>query len=116
MPRTPSAGASSCITSGTDSGATSGSPSDSTMSLGTPSGVWGSPSGAGPGVAPTVAFVAAVTIAVATPEGEDLGKKGDKRMKPHKKGEKAEQIEVSKHPCRDVWLAGWSRNPLGPGH
>jgi hypothetical protein len=41
---------------------------------------------------------AAVPIVVAPPEGEDLGKKCKKR-----------QTDVFKHPCRDVWLAGWSR-------
>jgi hypothetical protein len=32
-----------------------------------------------------------VPFAVAAPEGEDLGKKGNKRTKHHKKGEKGER-------------------------
>jgi hypothetical protein len=47
-----------------------------------------------------------VTVVVAAPEGEDLGKKGNKRMKPHKKREKEGQIKVSKHSRSDIWLAG----------
>jgi hypothetical protein len=81
----PSVGASSCTTSGTGFGATSGSPSDSTTSSGAPLGVRGSLTGTGPGVTPTAASAAAVPITVAAPEGEDLGKKGNRRMKPHKK-------------------------------
>jgi hypothetical protein len=88
---TPSAGDSSCTTCGTGSDATSSSPSDSTTSSGTPSRVWGSLTGAGPGVALTAASVAVVPIAVAAPEEEDLGKKGNKRMRPTKKGEKGER-------------------------
>jgi hypothetical protein len=39
----------------------------------------------------------------ATSEGEDLDKKGSKRMKKRrKKVARAGQTEVSKHPCRDV--------------
>jgi hypothetical protein len=72
----PSVGASSGTTSSTGSGATSGSPSDSTMSSGTPLGVRGSPSGAGHRVSPTTTYAAAMTIVVAVPKGEDLGKKG----------------------------------------
>jgi hypothetical protein len=88
----PSAGASSCTTTSTGSGATSGSPSNSTTSSGTPSGVRGSPSGAGVGVAPTATSVAVVPVAVVAPLGEDLGKKGNKRMKlDTKKGEKEEK-------------------------
>jgi hypothetical protein len=125
----PSARASSYTTSGTGSGAASGSPSNSTTtSSGTPSGVRGSLSRAGPRVTPIAASTAAVPMAeaampivVAAPEGEDLGKKCNQRMKPHwKKGKKERdkvgQIEVSKHPCRDVWLVGWSHSPLGLGH
>jgi hypothetical protein len=41
--------------------------------------------GAGPGATPTIASTAAVPVAAAAPEGEDLGKKGSKRMKPQKK-------------------------------
>jgi hypothetical protein len=63
--------------------ATSGSSSDSpNTSSGTHSAVWGSPSGAGPGVTSTAASVAvvptveaAVPIAMAAPEEEELGKK-----------------------------------------
>jgi hypothetical protein len=107
----PSAGASSCTTSSTASGATSGSPSDSTTSSGTPSGVRGSLIGASLRAAPTTTSTAVVPVAAAVPEGEDLGKKRSKRMKPQKrrKGrEKAGQTEVSKHPYRDIWPAGWS--------
>jgi hypothetical protein len=97
----PSAGASSRTTSGTDSGATSGSPSESsTTSSGTPSGVRGSPSGAGPKVALTAASAAmvpmteaVVSVAVAAPEGEGLGKKYDQRMKPTRKKKKGERRE-----------------------
>jgi hypothetical protein len=28
----------------------------------------------------------------------------------------ASHTEVSKHPCRNVWLVGWNRCPLGPNH
>jgi hypothetical protein len=81
----PSVGASSCATSGTASGATSGSPSDSTTSLGTPSGVRGSLIRAGPGATLTTTSATALPVATVAPEGEDLGKKGDKRIKPQKK-------------------------------
>jgi hypothetical protein len=87
----PSTGASSRTTSGNGSGATSSSPSkSSTTSSGTSSGVRGWPSGAGPGVTLTAASTAAVPmteatmpVVVAALEGEDLGEKCNKRMKPH---------------------------------
>jgi hypothetical protein len=54
---------------------------------------------------------AVVSVAVTTLEGEDLGKKCNKRIKPHwkkrKGGEKARQTDDSKHPHRDVWLMRW---------
>jgi hypothetical protein len=81
----PSAGDSSCTTSGTASGDTSGSPSDSTTSLGTPSRIRGSLIRAGLGATLTTASSIAMPNAAAAPEGEDMGKKGSKRMKPQKK-------------------------------
>jgi hypothetical protein len=44
--------------------------------------------------------------------GSGPGQKGSKRMKKRgkKKGGRAEQTEVSKHPCRDVWPTGWSHS------
>jgi hypothetical protein len=107
----PSAGASSRTTSGTASGATYGSPSDSMTSLGTPSGVRGSLTGAGPRAALTTASAAAAPITVAAPEEEDLDKKVVREWKKgRKKGERAGQTEVSKHPCRDIWPSGWSHS------
>jgi hypothetical protein len=54
----------------------------------------------------TTASAAVVPVTVATLEGEDLGKKGNKKMRPHKKkgekGEKAGQTEVNKHPYRNI--------------
>jgi hypothetical protein len=57
------------------------------------------------------------------PEGEDLGKKCNKRMKPHwKKGEKGERkLDKPRFPNTPVvtfgWQGGatWSRRPLGLG-
>jgi hypothetical protein len=49
---------------------------------------------------------AVVPVVVAAPEGEDLGKKYNQRMKSTEKrrgrGEKAGKTKISKHPCRDV--------------
>jgi hypothetical protein len=129
----PSARASSYTTSGTGSGAASGSPSKSTTtSSGTPSGVRGSLSRAGPRVTPIAASTAAVPMAeaampivVAAPEGEDLGKKCNQRMKPHwKKKEKKRETkwDKSRFPNTPVgtfgWWGGaaWSHSPLGLGH
>jgi hypothetical protein len=50
---------------------------------------------------------AVVPVTVAASEQEELGKK---KMSSKNEGplKKAGQTEVFKHPCRDVWLAGWS--------
>jgi hypothetical protein len=49
---------------------------------GTPSGVRGSLTGASPGATLTTTSAAVVPVTAAALEGEDLGKKGSKRMKP----------------------------------
>jgi hypothetical protein len=41
--------------------------------------------------------------------GSGPGQKGSKKKR-RKKGERAGQTEVSKHPCRDVWSVGWSHS------
>jgi hypothetical protein len=49
-----------------------------------------------------------VPVAVAASEGEDLGKKGNKRMKPHKKGEKGERkLDKSRFLNTPVGTFGW---------
>jgi hypothetical protein len=56
----------------------------------------------------TIASTAVAPVTAAAPEGEDLDITGSKRIKKGKKGERAGQTEVSKHPCRDIWPVGWS--------
>jgi hypothetical protein len=81
-------------------------------------GVRVSPSGADPRVAPIAASAAAVPtveaagpIAMAAPEGEDLGKMYNQRMKPHwkKKKEWGEErkLDKSRFPNTTVGTFGW---------
>jgi hypothetical protein len=78
------------------------------------------PSGPDLRVTPTAASAASVTIAVAASEGEDLGKKGNKRVKPHtKKNRKWDKPRFPNTPVGTFgWWGGaaWSCSPLGPGH
>jgi hypothetical protein len=77
--------------------------------------------GAGPGATPTIASTAVVPVAAAAPEGEDLGKKGSKKMKPQK-GENGERkLDKSRFLNTPVGMFGrwggatWSRSPLSSG-